>query len=228
MQEFRADAVVEADAARNLLYVGADLFGEIGDFVDEGDLGGEKGVGGVFDQFRRAPRRVHQGRLIERQRPVDIAEHLASALVRGADHDAVGEFEVADGRALAQEFRIGRDHDIGRRIGLADQPLDLVAGADRHGRLGDDNGEARQRLGDLARGGIDVSEIGMTVAAPRRRADRDEHRIRFRHRRRQVGREIQPLGLHIGCDQRNRGPARKSGFRPGAGPRSYPRPCPRR
>jgi hypothetical protein len=28
----------------------------IGDLVDEGDLGGEEGVGGVFDQLGGAPR----------------------------------------------------------------------------------------------------------------------------------------------------------------------------
>ena len=57
MQEFRADAVVEPDAARDFLHVGADLLAEVGDLVDEGDLGGEEGVGGVFDQFGGAPRR---------------------------------------------------------------------------------------------------------------------------------------------------------------------------
>ena len=144
----------------------------------------------------------HQRRLVERQRPVDVAEHLARALVGGADHDAVGEFEVADRRALAQEFRVGGDHHVGRRIGLADQPLDLVAGADRHGRFGDDHGEAGQRGGDLARGGVDIAKIGMAIAAPRRRADRDEHRIGFGDRRGQIGGEIQPPGLDVGGDQR--------------------------
>ena len=69
------------------------------------------------------------------------------------------------------------------RIGLADDPLDLVAGADRHGRFGDDDGKAVQRGGDLARGRVHVGEVRMAVAAPRRRADRDEHRIGFADRR---------------------------------------------
>jgi hypothetical protein len=47
--------------------------------------------------------------------------------------------------ALAQEFRIGRDHHIARRIGFADQPLDLVAGTDRHGRFGDHHREPGKR-----------------------------------------------------------------------------------
>ena len=31
--------------------VGADALAEIGNLVDEADLGGEEGIGGVFDQF---------------------------------------------------------------------------------------------------------------------------------------------------------------------------------
>ena len=42
----------------------------------------------------------------------------------------------------------------------------------------------------------------MAIAAPRRRADRDEHRIGLRHRSGKLGGEIEPLVLHIGRDQR--------------------------
>jgi hypothetical protein len=56
-----------------------------------------------------------------------------------------------------------------------DDPLDLVAGADRHGRLGDDDGEALDQLAAMvARRLIDIGEVGMAVATARRRADRDE------------------------------------------------------
>ena len=55
MQEFAADAVVEADAAGNLLDVAADLLAQIGDLVDEGDLGGEERVRSIFDEFGGAP-----------------------------------------------------------------------------------------------------------------------------------------------------------------------------
>jgi len=50
--------------------------------------------------------------------------------------------EVADGRTLAQELRIGRHRDIGLGVGFADQPFDLVAGADRNRGFRDDHGEA--------------------------------------------------------------------------------------
>src|SRR4029079_17812260 len=44
MEEFRADAVVEAHAAGDVLDVGAGLFAQVGHLVDEGDLGREKRV----------------------------------------------------------------------------------------------------------------------------------------------------------------------------------------
>ena len=55
--------------------------------------------------------------------------------------------------------------DVAIRPQLADDALDLVAGADRDGRFGDDNGEIAQRGGNLAGGGVDVGQIGMAVTA---------------------------------------------------------------
>ena len=81
MQEFRADAIVEADAAGDLLHIGADLLAEIGDLVDEGDLGREKGVRRIFGEFRRAPVGDENRRLIEIERPVDLAHDVFGALV---------------------------------------------------------------------------------------------------------------------------------------------------
>ena len=55
MQEFAADPIIEPHAAGDFLHVGANLLAQIGHFVDESDLGGEKRVGGVFDQLGGAP-----------------------------------------------------------------------------------------------------------------------------------------------------------------------------
>ena len=168
MQELAADAVVEPHAARYLLHVGAGLFAQIGDLVDEGNLGGEEGVGGVFDQFRRAAAHVKYRRGVQIKRPVQFGQHRARPRVVGADHDAVRMLEVLDGGALAQEFRIG-DY-LHLRVGtlLAQDALDLVAGADRHGRLGDHDRRARQQRGNLAHRLEHKAQIGVTVAAPRR------------------------------------------------------------
>jgi hypothetical protein len=42
MREFRADAIVEPDTARHLLYISTDFFRQIRDLIDEGDLGGKE------------------------------------------------------------------------------------------------------------------------------------------------------------------------------------------
>ena len=109
VQELGADAVVEADAARHVLHVGAGPFAQIGDLVDEGDLRGQKGVGGILDELCGATIREQHRRLIEIERAVDVAHHFAGAVVFGADDDAVGPLEVGDGRPLAQKFRVGDD-----------------------------------------------------------------------------------------------------------------------
>ena len=113
MQELRADAIVEPDAARDILNIGADLLAEIGDLVDEGDLRRQKGIGGIFGQFGRPPAGEEDRRLVEIERPIDLVHHVARARILGADDDAVGALEIADRRAFAQEFRIGDDGEIG-------------------------------------------------------------------------------------------------------------------
>ena len=84
--------------------------------------------------------------------------------------------EVGDRRAFAQEFGVGSDRDSVDAL-FAEDFLDLVAGADGDGRFGDDDGPGFDHLGELAHRVEHKSEVGMAVAAPRRGADRDEHRF---------------------------------------------------
>src|SRR5687767_7943290 len=51
-EEARAYALVEADAVGHLRDVRPDQLAEVGDLVDEADLGGQEGVGGVLDHLR--------------------------------------------------------------------------------------------------------------------------------------------------------------------------------
>src|SRR3546814_2833813 len=102
---------------------------------------------------------------------------LLCALAGGAHDDSVGPREILYRRAFAQELWIGNDIEIGLRRDVPDAALHFVAGADRHGRFGDDNGIAGKRLCDFFRRRMNIAEIGMAVAAPRRCADRDEHCI---------------------------------------------------
>ena len=109
--------------------------------------------------------------------------------------------EIPDGGAFAQKFRVRHHRELRLGLRLADDALDLVAGADRYGRLGDHHSEAIERRGDLACRVIDKTEVGKAVAAARRRADRDEHRVGGFHRAGEIAGEFQPAGAGIGGDQ---------------------------
>jgi hypothetical protein len=51
VEEFRPNSFVESNAPRNFLHIGAEFFSQIGDLVDEGDLGGEQCISCVLDKF---------------------------------------------------------------------------------------------------------------------------------------------------------------------------------
>jgi hypothetical protein len=79
--------------------------------------------------------------------------------------------------------------------------LDPAPGADRHRRFGHDHRAVRrqlsQRVGDLGGGGEDVGEVGVAVAAARRRAHRDEYRLGAVERSLEIGRERQASGRGV-------------------------------
>ena len=54
LQKMRTDALVEAHAARDFFYIGAQSFADDADLVDEADARRQEGVGGVFDHLGRA------------------------------------------------------------------------------------------------------------------------------------------------------------------------------
>ncbi len=110
--------------------------------------------------------------------------------------------EVGDRRAFAQEFGVGRDrHALGAFFGAGSRSIwspvptgtvDLVT-TTVPGLIA---------FGKLADGVEHIGQIGMAIAAPRRRADRDEHRLGSLHSLGEVGREVEPAALDIGLDQR--------------------------
>ena len=154
------------------------------------------------------------GALLRIERAVDLAHDVAGALVLGADDDPVGTLEILDRGAFAQEFGVGDDRDVASGARLADDPLDLVAGADRHGRLGDDHGAGPDERCAISRGRAeDVGQVGMAVAAARRRADGDEDRLGARDRLGQIGGEGQPARARRCARPARRGPARRSASR---------------
>jgi hypothetical protein len=106
MQKLAADAVVEADTARDLLHIAADLLAEVRDFVDEGNLGRQKRVGGVFDKLRIASAGIKNRRQVEAERAINLRHDFPGAVVIGADDDPIGMLEIVDRGAFTQEFRV--------------------------------------------------------------------------------------------------------------------------
>ncbi len=156
---------------------------------------------GVFDELGGPPRREHHRWLVEKERAIELGHHFARFCVLGPDDDAVRPLEIADRRTLAQELGIGDEREIGVRPRLAHDALDLVARADRHRRFRDDHGKAVERERDLARCLVDIGQIGMAVAAPRWRADRDEDRVGLTYRLGEIQGEGEPARPHIVGDE---------------------------
>ncbi len=159
VQKFAADAIVETDAARYLMHIGADLFTQIGDLINEGDLGSKEGIGRVFNELGGAPADIDDRRRVEVEGPVDCGEDRPRLGVVAADHNAIGMLEILDRSAFTQEFRIRDDRDPGVGTLLAQNILNLVAGSHGDGRLGDDDRRRRQMRSDLAYRVVDESEM---------------------------------------------------------------------
>ena len=183
MQELRADAAIEADALGHILDVGAHFLAELGDLVDEGDLGCEEAVGGVFDELGGLDRRERDRRLDQVERPVKRAHDLSRPFGLGADHHAIRPHEIADRGALAQEFRVGDHVEAAFRPDPSENLRDLATGADGYRRFRDHHRVARHCAGDLLGRTEDVAQIGVTVASARGRTDRNEDRIGIRDSR---------------------------------------------
>ena len=163
-QEGGADPLVEAHAAGDLADVGADLLADVGDLVDEGDLGRQEGVGGELDHLGAGDvgaEELAAERLVERG---DRGRRLLVAGI-GADHDPVGLHEVGHRRALLEELGTG---DVGEPGQVA---ADRLAGPGRDRALHDQHVVAALR--QLLDHGADPREVGV-AGVGRRRVDADE------------------------------------------------------
>ena len=212
VEEFIADAGVAGHAAPDLVDVAAVGLAEVGDLVDEGDLGGEHGIGGVLDHLRGGNVHDVDGVAVADEGLVELAHPAAGALVGDADHDAVGFVEVVDRGAFFEELGV-RGHVEGF-VGFGfDGFADFFVGADRDGGLDHDDlaaafvqlaagvaGRVLDRLADVARRGEDVLEVGVAhLIAGRAHADEDHLGVGVGLGL--VGGEVQAAGLVVALDQ---------------------------
>ena len=70
--------------------------------------------------------------MIEIERAIDFAHHIARTRVFRANHDTIRTFEVVDRCTLAQEFGVRHNREISIGRGFADQALDFIASANRN------------------------------------------------------------------------------------------------
>ena len=170
-----ADARVGADAASYVVDVDAEPITQVGDFVDEADLGREQRVGRVLGELGFASAHRQHTVAVHVEWAIQLQHDLLGCRRIGADDDAARAHEVVDGRAFLQEFRIADDIEE-RSVDAAccDRLLDPVAGADRHGRLGRNDGVLIDHGADVARHLQHAADVGRTVVV-RRRADGDHH-----------------------------------------------------
>ena len=201
-----ADPRVGADALPDVLDVGAERIGEVGELVHERDPRRQHRIGRVLGELGRAHVHQQQPLVVALERRVDGAHRGDRALVVGADDDAVGPHEILDRRALLQELRDStrrrtawptpRDSEL-FRDGLAH----AVGGAHRHRRLVDDDLVLGHPPADMARRGEHVLHVRRAVLAGRR-AHRDELERAVRDRGVLIGREAQAARGDVALDHR--------------------------
>ena len=107
MEKLTADATVHAHSSGDVVNIAADPFTKVGDFVDEGNLGREKGIGCVLGEFGGFERSDHKWSFNQVKRPIKVAHDRNRFFVRTSNHHTIGSHEIVDGRALAQELGIG-------------------------------------------------------------------------------------------------------------------------
>ncbi len=115
VQEIRADPGVVAHPAGDFFDIRAQRLADIGDLIDERDLGREEGIGSVFDHLCRAQigddDRGAQGQM-------QLGNFFGSLCIQRAEDRAVRVHKIADRRAFPQKFRAG-DHPEGDGLRLA-------------------------------------------------------------------------------------------------------------
>ena len=199
VEEMAADPGVEADAPGHGRHVDAEFLAQVGHHVDERDLGSEKAVGRLLDQFggrdaRGDDRAVEVGL-------VEVEQQRSRAVGIGADDDPVRLQEVADRRALAEEFRIAGDIELMLRSGQApDRGVDPVSGPGGNGALLHDQLVAVQLLRDGTGDFLDLGEVGPSIGSGRG-AHAEEDDIGRGHGVLGPCGEPEPAGVQVGGQQ---------------------------
>src|SRR5438067_13071158 len=100
MKKLATDTPVHPHRARHIMHVAADPVAEIGDLVDERNLGGEKSVGSVLGQLCGFERSDNERRLDQVERAIEVFDDRNGLFIVAADDDTVWTHKVVNGRTL--------------------------------------------------------------------------------------------------------------------------------
>mmetsp|Transcript_27227 Transcript_27227/g.49807 ORF Transcript_27227/g.49807 Transcript_27227/m.49807 type:complete len:367 (+) Transcript_27227:993-2093(+) len=177
MQKLVADPTIQPHALRHLLDICSGPFAQRCDLVDEGDLGREKGVGGVFDHFSTFQVGRHDWKITQEKGAINLCHHLGGTVGLDTDDNAIRLHKVINRRPFTQEFGVGGNIEIKIGIGLAHGLFHLPVCADRDRGFGDDDHIILGRLRDFLRSGHHIGQVRMAIAAPGGRANGYENRF---------------------------------------------------
>src|SRR3954447_1715928 len=106
LQVTRADARIEADSSDNVANAGIDLLAELSHLVDVGDLGGQKPVCSIFDEFGRSPVGQQHAFPPDADAAIELRQASGCEIALRAYHDAVAPQEILHRSAGPQEFGV--------------------------------------------------------------------------------------------------------------------------
>ena len=222
VEEGLSDATVGPQGGGERRDVPAGGIAEIGDRIDETDLGGEEGVRARLHQLRRGGVHHHQWRPFGQGFGIDLPDELfdlLAVLVPRPDDDAVGVQGVVHRRGFPEELGVPRDGAARGRGGILlslrallaacllgcclcrralDEPvhpfLQHRGGPDGDGGLTQKDVIAAQQRGQGVDDGVDLAQISTRTAGLLRGSDAEEVRVSKLGGFRGVGGEAQFSG----------------------------------
>ncbi len=159
-----ADAFVQAHTPGDFTHIRAELFTDIRDLIDEGDTGGQEGIGRVFDHFSGAQVGDHD---VAAQGLVKLCHHFSCSTIDRAKNNPIRVHEIIDRRALAQEFGVGNHAEL-QRIPVAaavDHIRYPVTGSYRHCGFIDHQDGLLNMICDRFCSRANVLQISFTITA---------------------------------------------------------------
>src|SRR3954470_18495569 len=106
LQISHADALIETNSPGHVTDPGIDLLAELSHFVDVGDLGRQKPVCGIFDEFGRPSVGQQNAFIPDADAAIELRQASGCEIALRADHDAVGPQEILHRSAGPQEFGV--------------------------------------------------------------------------------------------------------------------------